>query len=280
MAPPKIPGARIAATCPICGKEYTYKRSSPKQTCSRACHLASLPKHITTNCPTCGKEFTYRHSWPRKYCSNVCAGKANIGNIAHFTPSGIDATCEQCGKGYRVHRSESRGRFCSLQCFGAWQKVHGIRGAKHHQWGKPFGRSALPPNPAILTCPICGKVYEAKQSQAKRGRRCCSRKCQGIWHSENNVVTGPNNPHWKSGRVPDYYGPNWPRTQRAVRERDQVCLGCGVSPEELGRELDVHHLTPFRDFGLERYEEANRLDNLVALCPACHKRWEHSGRRP
>jgi len=34
----------------------------------------------------------------------------------------------------------------------------------------------------------------------------------------------------------------------------------------------VHHLVPFRDY--PSHVEANRLENLVTLCPACHQRAE------
>jgi predicted HNH restriction endonuclease len=34
--------------------------------------------------------------------------------------------------------------------------------------------------------------------------------------------------------------------------------------------LDVHHVKPFRDFGVANYLEANQLDNLVTLCKPCH----------
>jgi endogenous inhibitor of DNA gyrase (YacG/DUF329 family) len=234
---------------------------------------------VTTNCPICGKEFWYYRSWPRKYCSHACAGKAIVGNIARHAASRFTATCEQCGKEFETTPKRTRGRFCSLRCYGDWMKAHAPRGESHHQAGKPFGRSALPPNPVIMTCPICEKTFEAKPSSAHR-RRCCSRQCYGQWMADNGLINGASNPNWKGGVVPAYYGPDWREAQRQARARDQVCLGCGVGPDELGRELDVHHLTPFRSFGLDHHAEANRLDNLVSLCPACHKRWEHSGRRP
>jgi DEAD/DEAH box helicase domain-containing protein len=41
----------------------------------------------------------------------------------------------------------------------------------------------------------------------------------------------------------------------------------------------VHHIQPFRTFGYvrgenDKYLEANRLENLVTLCPSCHRRVE------
>ncbi|MFN2144676.1 MAG: Zn-binding domain-containing protein, partial [Anaerolineales bacterium] len=74
---------------------------------------------------------------------------------------------------------------------------------------------------------------------------------------------------WKND--PNRYGPNWPRQRDAARQRDNhTCQNCGL-PED-GRAHDVHHKIPFRAF--EDFSEANRLENLVTLCPTCHRRAE------
>lgn len=77
--------------------------------------------------------------------------------------------------------------------------------------------------------------------------------------------------------APNDYGPDWPRIRRQVRARDGFrCQMCG-RPEN-GRPHDVHHKIPFRMFrgpeGTIRREEANRLENLVTLCPECHRKAE------
>ncbi|HTP02082.1 MAG TPA: DEAD/DEAH box helicase [Anaerolineales bacterium] len=74
---------------------------------------------------------------------------------------------------------------------------------------------------------------------------------------------------------PNDYGPDWPRLRLAVRTRDGFrCRVCGA-PEN-GREHDVHHKTPFRAF--TSVAEANRMENLVTLCPACHRKAEQNVR--
>jgi DEAD/DEAH box helicase domain-containing protein len=74
---------------------------------------------------------------------------------------------------------------------------------------------------------------------------------------------------------PNDYGPNWPRLRLAVRTRDGFrCQVCGT-PEN-GREHDVHHKVPFRTF--TSLAEANRMDNLVTLCPTCHHKAEQNVR--
>jgi DEAD/DEAH box helicase domain-containing protein len=70
---------------------------------------------------------------------------------------------------------------------------------------------------------------------------------------------------------PNAYGPNWEEQRERARERDDYrCSNCGIP--ERGRTHHVHHKTPFRTF--PSYQEANRLANLVTLCPRCHMRVE------
>ena len=77
---------------------------------------------------------------------------------------------------------------------------------------------------------------------------------QGLWSNDAND-----------------YGPNWPMRRDQVRARDGYrCQNCGA-PEN-GRAHDVHHKTPFRAFA--SVEQANQLDNLITLCPNCHRRAE------
>ncbi len=77
------------------------------------------------------------------------------------------------------------------------------------------------------------------------------------------------------------YGPNWAAQRDAARARDgYACRHCGAA-ERQGRQHDVHHLTPFRVFGYvpgvnDLYLLANRLENLITLCPACHRRVEQA----
>jgi len=108
-------------------------------------------------------------------------------------------------------------------------------------------------------------------------RHFCNIVCSMAWLNAHQV--GANHPNWTGGEV-EYYGPNWQQQKRAARSRDKKrCQYCGVTAKKLGRELDVHHIRPFRTFGYvagenDRYLEANRLENLISLCPSCHKRAE------
>jgi 5-methylcytosine-specific restriction endonuclease McrA len=64
--------------------------------------------------------------------------------------------------------------------------------------------------------------------------------------------------------------------QRAARDRDRhTCVRCGTTREEVGRELDVHHLRAVNTF--DEANDANTLDNLVTLCHPCHMFIEWNG---
>jgi DEAD/DEAH box helicase domain-containing protein len=74
---------------------------------------------------------------------------------------------------------------------------------------------------------------------------------------------------WKSDRI--NYGPDWDRQRRLTRERDRfTCQLCGLV--ETDSPHHIHHKTPFRQFRTS--QDANRLENLITLCPACHHRAE------
>ena len=76
------------------------------------------------------------------------------------------------------------------------------------------------------------------------------------------------------------YGPNWQTQRQLARQRDRFrCAECRIPEDQLARQLDVHHLTPFREFCYlpgqnNAYLLANQLSNLISLCPTCHKRVE------
>lgn len=78
---------------------------------------------------------------------------------------------------------------------------------------------------------------------------------------------------------PNDYGPNWQQARRVVLARDgHRCRMCGAEAAP-GQGLHVHHIRPFREFGYipglnEQYLEANQPNNLITLCPSCHRQAE------
>lgn len=255
-------------TCEHCRKEFTSYAA--QRFCSRACQKAACRN--TTTCPNCGTEFWYHRSWPRIYCSRKCSAAhnalSNLG-VVLLPPQ----HCEQCGKEITADKY-ARRRFCSQECFGAYLttrtgNLHPTYKAESH---------------VERTCEECGKTFTTHQWEIDKGwGRFCGRPCAARWQAREQganplpVMSGPDNPRWKGGYEP-YYGPNWRSQRRNARRRDNyTCQRCGVTESELGRQLDVHHVHRFGDFGPDRYQEANQLDNLICLCYACHTWVEHNG---
>ncbi len=49
-------------------------------------------------------------------------------------------------------------------------------------------------------CLVCNKEFRTNKSRLKTGRgKFCSKKCKGIWQSEN--ITGENNHNWRGGKT-------------------------------------------------------------------------------
>ncbi|MHA1454152.1 MAG: Zn-binding domain-containing protein, partial [Promethearchaeota archaeon] len=67
------------------------------------------------------------------------------------------------------------------------------------------------------------------------------------------------------------YGSNWKKIREKIVLRDHnICQLCGKSCSP--NEIDVHHKIPFRTF--LSMKAANQSQNLVSLCPACHRNAE------
>ena len=88
------------------------------------------------------------------------------------------------------------------------------------------------------------------------------------WFSlnENTIEILKKSGNWNS--EPNQYGAEWKKLTEKMRKRDNyTCQSCGI--KEKDRAFHVHHKIPFKQFG-HRYE-ANKTENLITLCPSCHK---------
>lgn len=260
--------------CDQCGKEFdkclSRARRDKHSFCSKECHyrwrFPNYKKKANVKCDWCGDEFERHPSQvlKHKFCSRKCMGEWQSKNWKgenHPNWEGgkkAKVSCDYCGKVFKKWGTvvpKSEHHFCSRECGGNW-RAENLKGKNHFRWSREERK-----------CDCCGKVFEIPQWQIKRGKNhFCSRECMCKWESENLV--GENNPHWKGGYEP-YYGPNWLRQRRKARVRDNyTCQICGE--KEDGRKHDVHHIIPFREFGLEKYNEANQLSNLITFCHPCH----------
>lgn len=125
-------------------------------------------------------------------------------------------------------------------------------------------------------CDYCEVWFHESPSRKKRPLKhsFCSRECYGMWRSEN--IRKEKHPSWKGG-YRTYYGPNWKSQRLKALERDNYsCLypGCQRTKETEGINMHVHHMIPFKIFGLKRYIEANDLSNLISFCSEHHVKME------
>ena len=190
---------------------------------------------------------------------------ASIGKSMDYQPGDNprwlqqEVACEGCGRlvwKKRCHLKQKH-HFCSRECHARWGRK---QGKKHH---------AYKGGPVRLSCAWCKKRQYRPRWQAKQERIFCDQECTGQWKAVNLV--GDKVYNYKGGSVPNY-GPSWRRARRDARRRDKYkCQRCGIKQADLGRALDVHHIRPFREFGLKRHIEANALSNLKSYCNKCHK---------
>ena len=174
------------------------------------------------------------------------------GNLARLQPVEVDF--------YTRPQRETEIQLVELQetlpTLGA-SKSHGeilvttqVVGYRKVRWGTNenlgYGEVSLPPSQLQTTgywLALTDEIVETLQ-------------LEGLWNS-----------------APNYYGANWPVQREAARARDGYrCQFCGLP--EGDRSHHVHHLKPFRAFASA--EAANRLENLVTLCPNCHARAENA----
>ena len=212
---------------------------------------------VTLNCEQCGREFEvppYRVDKAR-FCTHECYSRwlsqHKRGRDSDAWRGGnVTVTCEQCGVEFEVaqHRKE-QARFCSRRCHGAWKTAH-LCGEQVWNW--EGGESEF-------TCHACGATFQRAAAKTKRNTHSfCSKECYWDWHR------GENHADWQGGGV-NYYGADWWTQRRLARERDgYACRRCGISHEAGERQIDVHHIVPYRE------SQNNALGNLICLCQRCH----------
>lgn len=101
-----------------------------------------------------------------------------------------------------------------------------------------------------------GKAGTYKFSEEAKKRMSDSQKRIGnkppIMHRK-----GKDNPNWKNGSG---------NINKLVKERDGgICQICGLKEPEI---MEIDHILPKSRFIDKKYE----LNNLITLCPNCHKR--------
>lgn len=182
----------------------------------------------------------------------------------------------------------------SARCIRKWMQKRGIErrdlvGKNHPQYGRERDAATR----AKISETLEGREFSEQTIQrfreAQRGSELPEETREKISESLSGLErpvetrermsearTGKGNPRWKGG-VSDSYGAGWTKSRKRVRERDERCQNCGCEGDD--RELDVHHILPFRLF--EQADDtptatAHELGNLVLLCRPCHRRAEEN----
>ncbi len=121
-----------------------------------------------------------------------------------------------------------------------------------------------------VPCSYCSKLVQMPEWYVKHGLKLhfCDSECFEKWKREAD-----KEPLIRLDGHPDKRGGNWESQAQQARERDlYTCQTCGATEKELGKQLDVHHILPYRMF--KSNVEANRLENLICVCHSCHRKIE------
>jgi len=226
--------------CPTCSKD-DFESESGMKTHHSVVHGESIAG-VECVCEECGNVFRGTKYNPSKYCSREC----------YYESLKLErGDCKWCG--LEIAQERRHGvKFCSQKCRSSWASD------KYNERVE-------------LECEICNETFEVKPACVEN-RVTCSKECHNEWRSK--TFRGENHPNWKGG-YKTYYGPSWESQREKRREKDGYeCQRCGVEESNLRRELDVHHKTPFRNYGVENHKKANRIENLISLCESCHHQIE------
>lgn len=122
--------------------------------------------------------------------------------------------------------------------------------------------------PFEFVCDCCGAVFHRFLRRRRRGKHVfCCRRCARRFRDEQRLTVSKL-------RAPEHSASWWRRLRAYVRARDGFrCVLCGVSENELGRELAVDHVYPRRAFkrAIEVYQQFGAAA-FVSTCPRCHGR--------
>lgn len=165
----------------------------------------------------------------------------------------VNNDCVICDNSFTVPYYQRQIRTCSEEC-NKTLKVRQLSKGEYY------------------LCDMCDKPIYRTRKSLKRNN-FCSVECD---HLYRQTVKGLGVSKSTSTRPrKKYYGENWYKISDKVRElQDFKCLDCNIHENDYGKKLSVHHLQPFVTF--DTPDEANKLDNLVAVCEPCH-RVRHSG---
>jgi len=241
-------GKKPPHKCFGCDKEYARPHK-------RLEHMRDCCPEKLDKCPTCGTGYT------NEYGVKMHHSRQHGESIAK-----TDFYCERCGDFYKEIYESEVDEYTHCKDCRPKVKSERMSGKDNPQYGT--GETIE------FDCEYCGTHRERLQSASST--TFCDVECRNAWMTEVN--RGENHPSWNGGKE-HYYGPEWPEQREKCLERDDYrCQGCGKHNSEASIALNAHHIKPYKTFDYR--EEANKVDNLVALCIGCHNDWEGIPVRP
>lgn len=235
--------------CKQCKKEIYRNRQRPTSFCSQSCaSLFAWSKKETKKaikCHIC--EILFRPCRGQKTCSMKCKlekGRRKRRRI-----------CIVCKAEFQTPIGTYQGKYCSNKCY--WNSGNA---------GGPGKKRFRNTESARYKCLNCGA--EGTSYARSRPRIYCSNKCA------REHLRGENSPLWRGQRRQER-GSSWKRLSREARERDGCCITpfCGKTEKDIGENLSVDHIVPFRMtvlYGQTDGIDPNHIDNLVCLCRSHH----------
>lgn len=170
--------------------------------------------------------------------------------------------CEYCNESIEVRNYEiKRGRKFHDRCHHEYLKTK--VGDKNNNFGGGDVETRC-------CWDHCNKLVKRRRSLIKNDAKFfCCRQHYDFWRSKYQI--GDKIYNYKGGPFDYNYGPGWNYTAEQIRKRDGYrCQSCSKTQDQEGQLLSVHHIIPFRLFGLENYALANKPENLITFCNGCH----------
>lgn len=164
----------------------------------------------------------------------------------------MEIKCKQCRKPFKTKKSKvakGQGIFCSRKCYGKWlsinKKLWGINTLNEEEKEKAW----------------------KKASEKKKGKSPWNKGKKLHYMPSNVFKKGQNiadkHPRWKGGL--------WTWAKKQVLERDNgICQYCGLNEPEI---MDTAHIEPVKGNRKRMYEPQD-IENLITLCPNCHRRFD------
>ena len=111
--------------------------------------------------------------------------------------------------------------------------------------------------------------YSGCNEMAEPGHTYCAKHLVESQKKHKEWLKNHKKPFENAVRTNNYNNAEWRNLRREVLERDNnQCCQCGITKEESGYPLEIHHIIPPKG----NKELFYNINNCVTLCKVCHAR--------